>query len=72
MNASPPSQSPPRPRYISFDAFRGLAILLVAIAHCGALGWGFEHAASGRWNYYYSILLRETILCALPMFLFVS
>ena len=72
MSVSDSPQPAPRSRDISFDAFRGIAILLVVIAHCGAIGWGFSDAVDGRWNYYYSIFLRQTILCALPIFVFVS
>jgi len=72
MNASASPQIAPRSRDISFDAFRGIAILLVVIAHCGAIGWGFRDATEGRWNFYYSIFVRQTILCALPIFMFVS
>jgi peptidoglycan/LPS O-acetylase OafA/YrhL len=66
------TSSAKKTRDLSFDAFRGFAILLVAIAHAGVLGWSFKDSDAGYWNYYYSIGLRQFALCALPIFLTIS
>ncbi len=63
---------PQRTRDLSFDAFRGIAILFVAMAHATVCGFEFHHAEAGRWYYYISISFREFVICAIPMFLFVS
>lgn len=62
----------PRVRDTSFEAFRGIAILLVVFAHCGVIGWDFRDATAGHWNYYYSLFVRQAVMCTLPIFLFVS
>ena len=65
--------SEPTPsRDVSFDAFRGVAILLVVAAHAGVVGWDFRYSDAHHWNFYYSVFVRQVILCAVPIFLYVS
>ena len=57
-------------RDVSFDAFRGLAIFFVVIAHTTAYGW-LDGSRTG-FNFWFSVANRTFELCALPMFLFIS
>jgi surface polysaccharide O-acyltransferase-like enzyme len=59
-------------RIASFDAYRGMAIVLVVLAHCAGLGWGFRDVDGGALNFGWSVAMRNLALCSLPLFLFVS
>ncbi len=61
-----------RPRDLSFDALRGLAIFLVVLSHAGVIGWYFKDAETGVWNFYYSMFVRQMVMCTIPIFLAVS
>ncbi len=76
MSSSPaaaaPAAIPVKKRNVAFDAYRGIAIFFVVLAHSVGYGWDFIHHDSGQWNFYWSVFLRQVMLCALPAFLFVS
>jgi len=59
-------------RIAAFDAYRGMAIVLVVLAHCAGLGWGFRDVDGGALNFGWSVAMRNLALCSLPLFLFVS
>jgi len=61
-----------RSRIEAFDAYRGMAIVLVVFAHCAALGWGYRDVEGGGFNFFWSVAMRNLALCSLPLFLFVS
>jgi surface polysaccharide O-acyltransferase-like enzyme len=55
-----------------FEAWRGLAILMVVNGHTHTAGFSFLDSAAGQWNYWYTMVFRQSELCAVPLFLFVS
>lgn len=59
-------------RVDAYDALRGLSILGVVLGHCAGLGWGFRHVDGEQWQFWYSLLLRNSLMVALPIFLFIS
>ncbi|MBI1318112.1 MAG: acyltransferase family protein [Candidatus Hydrogenedens sp.] len=65
-------ESAAKGRIEAFDAYRGMAIVLVVFAHCAGLGWEYQHVEGGALNFGWSVAIRNLALCSLPMFLFVS
>ena len=59
-------------RIEAFDAYRGMAIVLVVFAHTAGLGWEYYGVEGGEVNFAWSVAARNLALCSLPMFLFVS
>lgn len=55
-----------------FDALRGVAIISVVAIHSVNQGYKWRGAAEGAWNFWYSILLRQTLNFAVPLFIFIS
>lgn len=72
--AAGPDRPAPKKRVTSFDAFRGIAIILVVFAHATGFGWGFQDkpGALNFFNLYYSVFMRNLALFSLPLFLLIS
>ena len=60
-------------RDISFDAFRGLAIIAVVAIHAttsAAISW--RNTETNEWNLFFLVAYRQLFLFAVPVFLFIS
>ncbi len=66
------AQTAPKTRDVSLDAFRGIAIIAVVLAHAAGFGWGYQHQPDGAPYFWYSVFARNAALFALPTFLFFS
>jgi len=56
----------------AWEALRGLTILIVVYGHAVIAGFPFAFADEGRWNFQYSLIIRQWQVFAVPMFLFIS
>jgi surface polysaccharide O-acyltransferase-like enzyme len=59
-------------RITAFDAFRGIAIVVVIYAHTTPFGWGYQENGLYQWEFWWSVFLRNFTLASLPLFLFLS
>lgn len=62
----------PARRDPAWDALRGLTILIVVTGHSVIAGFPFAFAEEGRWNFQYSLVIRQFQVFAVPLFLFIS
>jgi peptidoglycan/LPS O-acetylase OafA/YrhL len=56
----------------AFDGFRGVAIIMVVVAHASGWGWDFYQTPGGQVNFYFSLVTRNLAFFSLPLFLIVS
>ena len=56
-------------RDLSFQAFRGIAIICVVAIHSIV---GFETFSHSNWNFYFIFIYRQLLNFAVPAFLFIS
>jgi surface polysaccharide O-acyltransferase-like enzyme len=59
-------------RDLSFDAFRGVAIIAVVAIHSSGFGFSWRYSASGRWNFTFIIAYIQLLLFAVPALIFMS
>ena len=59
-------------RDLSFDAFRGAAIIAVVAIHTSATGFSWRYSATGEWNFFFLVAYRQLLSFAVPAFLFIS
>lgn len=59
-------------RDLSFDAFRGLAIIAVVAIHACRFGFSWRNSASGQWNFFFLVGWQQLFNFAIPAFLFIS
>ncbi|MDD5328330.1 MAG: acyltransferase [Phycisphaerae bacterium] len=59
-------------RDLSFDAFRGAAIIAVIAIHASATGFSWRHSTAGEWNFFFLITYRQLLSFAVPAFIFIS
>ena len=59
-------------RDLSFDAFRGLAIIAVVAIHAAYLGFSIRTAPNGQWNFPFLVAYCQLLNFAVPAFLFIS
>lgn len=57
---------------LSFDAFRGLAIIAVVAIHTSATGFSWRYSATGEWNFFFLVACRQLLSFAVPAFIFIS
>jgi len=59
-------------RDLSFDAFRGVAIIAVVATHACRTGFPWRYSATGQWNFFFLIAWQQLFNFAVPAFLFIS
>ena len=59
-------------RDLSFDAFRGLAIIGVVVMHAAYEGFSTRTAPNGQWNFSFLVAYCQLLDFAVPAFLFIS
>jgi len=59
-------------RDLSFDAFRGLAIIAVVAIHTSDTGFPWRYSATGEWNFFFLVAYRQLLNFAVPAFIFIS
>jgi len=59
-------------RDLSFDAFRGLAIIAVVATHVTWSGYPWRYSPTGSWNFFFLVAYRQLLNFAVPAFLFIS
>lgn len=59
-------------RDVSFDAFRGLAIIAVVAIHAIDKVFSWECPAMGGWNLFFVVTYRQLLNFAIPAFIFIS
>lgn len=56
----------------SFDALRGIAIICVIAIHAANSGFKWYAEAEGEWNFYYTLIVKQFYVCAVPLFFFMA
>jgi surface polysaccharide O-acyltransferase-like enzyme len=59
-------------RDLSFDAFRGLAIIAVVAIHAAYLGFSIRTAPNGQWIFFFLVAYCQLLNFAVPAFVFIS
>jgi len=57
---------------LSFDAFRGVAIIAVIAIHASATGFSWRYSTTGQWNFYFLLAYVQPLLFAVPALFFMS
>lgn len=59
-------------RDLSFDAFRGIAIITVVAIHAGAGDFSWLYSSIGKWNYRFLFTYLQLLFFAVPTLIFMS
>jgi len=59
-------------RDLSFDAFRGIAIIAVVAIHASGAGFSFRYAPTGGWNFTFLAAYMQLLLFAVPALIFMA
>jgi len=59
-------------RDISFDAFRGIAIIAVVAIYAVRFGFSWRDSPTGQWNFLFLVGYQQLLNFAVPAFLFIS
>jgi len=59
-------------RDLSFDAFRGVAIIAVVVIHASGAGFSFRYSPTGRWNFIFIASYLQLLLFAVPVLIFMA
>ena len=62
----------PQNRDLSFDAFRGAAIIAVVATHASYIGFSWRYSTNDRWNFFFLVAWQQLFNFAVPAFLFIS
>jgi len=57
---------------MSFDAFRGLAMIAVIAAHASGAAYSGEYSSTGKWNFFFLLTYVQLLLFAVPALVFMS
>jgi len=59
-------------RDLSFDAFRGIAIIAVVAIHASATAFSWRYSPTGQWNFFFLVSFLQSLLFAVPALVFMS